>query len=129
MLRIGVGLVWLAGAVWNLVVTRRMADPFGWLTAGSRVAPWRWFFGEVVEPHRSGWTALLIMGETALGALTLARRGWARLGLMGGALFSVLLVSFGTGYTLMMGPYALLLAWLARHDYRRSVVELLRGHS
>jgi hypothetical protein len=119
-LRIVVGLVWLAGAAWNLLVTWRMDDPYGWLADAARVAPWRWFFAEVVEAHRMLWTALLIMGETVLGVLTLGRRRWARLGLAAGALFSAALFSFGTPYTLMMGPYALLLAWLWRHEVHRS---------
>lgn len=126
--RIAVGLMWLAGAAFNLLVTLRMANPFGWLADGSKVTAWRWFFGDVVETHLTWlWIALLIAGETALGVLTLARHGWARLGLAGGALFSVVLFSFGTSYTLMMGPYALLLAWLARYQYCRSVVDLLHG--
>jgi hypothetical protein len=128
ILRIGVGITWLAGAVWNLLVTRHMADPFGWLADGSWVAPWRRFFGGVVAAHRSFWTTLLIVGETALGVLTLARNGWARSGLIGGAVFSATLFSLGTSYTLMMGPYALLLAKLARHEFRRSIVDLLQGH-
>lgn len=119
MLRIAVGLIWLAGAAWNLLVTWQMDDPYGWLADGARVAPWRWFFAEVVEAHPLPWTALLIMGEIVLGVLTLGRRSWARLGLAGGALFSAALFSFGTPYTLMMGPWALLLAWLARHDLHR----------
>lgn len=125
--RIVVGLIWLAGAVWNLTVTLRMADPFGWLAEGSWFAPWRWFFGDIVQSRPAFWTVLLISGEAALGALTLARHGWARLGLAGGALFSIALFSFGTSYTLMMGPYALLLAWLARHQYHRSAIDHLRG--
>jgi hypothetical protein len=104
-----------------------MADPFGWLANGSRLAFWRWIFGEVVMPHRSFWTAMLIVGETALGVLTLARGGWAKLGLLCGTLFSAALFTFGTTYTLIMGPYAFLLAWLARHQFGRSFVDLLRG--
>jgi hypothetical protein len=122
IVRIGVGLVWLAGAVWNLTVTLRMDDPFGWLAEGSWFAPWRWFFGDVVEAHPPFWIALLVVAEAALGALTLGRGNRARLGLAGGALFSAVLFSFGTTYTLIMGPYALLLGWLARHEYGRTFI-------
>ena len=125
--RLAVGLIWLGGAAFNLLVTWRMADPFGWLAEGSWLAPWRWFFGEVVGAHPAPWTALLIAGEIGLGVLTLGRGTRARLGLAAGALFSVFLFSLGTSYTLMMGPYALLLGWLARHEYRRSLTDTLSG--
>ena len=124
--RIAVGLVWLAGAVFNALVTTRMADPYGWLV-GSPVPVYRRFFADVVGAHPRFWTVLLVIGETALGVLTLAR-GWrARLGLAGGALFSALLFSFLSPYTRMMGPYALLLAWLARRDYPVSLLDGLRS--
>jgi hypothetical protein len=113
--RIVVGLIWLAGAVYNLLVTLRMPRPFEWLEA-SPVPLYRWFFTDVAGDRPALWTVALVAGETALGLLTLARGGWARLGLAGGALFSLFLVSLGTVYTLMMAPYALLLAWLAWRD-------------
>ena len=113
--RIVVGLIWLAGAVFNILVTLRMPQPFQWLEA-SPVPLYRWFFTDIVGDHPALWTLLLVAGETALGLLTLARGGWERLGLVGGALFSLFLVSFGTVYTLMMAPYALLLVWLTRRD-------------
>ena len=108
-------------------MTSRMAEPFGWLADGSWFAPWRWFFSEVAGAHHAFWIALLVAGEAALGVLTLGRGSWARLGLAGGALFSLVLFSFGTSYTLVMGPYALLLAWLARHRFSRSALDHLRG--
>lgn len=123
--RIVVGFIWLAGAAFNMLVTWRMADPFGWLAEGSRFAPWRWFFGEVAGAHPAFWTALLIAGEIALGVLTLGRGDRARLGLAGGVLFSLFLLSLGTSYTLIMGPYALLLGRLARYRYGRSLLDYL----
>lgn len=123
--RLVVGLIWLAGAAFNLFVTLRMARPFEWLEE-SPVPLYRWFFRDVVGPNPEVWTVLLVAGEIALGVLTLARGGWARLGLAGGALFSAVLVSFGTAYTLIMGPYALLLLWLARKEYRHSPFDWLQ---
>jgi hypothetical protein len=125
-LRIAVGGIWLAGATWNAFVTWNMTDPYGWLADDARVAPWRWFFSEVVQSQPEFWTALLVAGEIALGLLTLGRGHWAKAGLIGGALFSIMLVSFGTPYTLMMAPYVVLLIWLYRHEARYSVLDLLR---
>lgn len=123
--RVVVGLIWLAGAAFNALVTLRMSDAFAWLEE-SPVPVYRWFFGDVVGAHPAVWTVLLAFGELVLGVLTLARGGWARFGLAGGALFSALLFSLGTVYTLVMGPYALLLARLARWDYPRSLFDRLR---
>jgi hypothetical protein len=120
--RIAVGGIWLAGAAFNAFVTRRMEDPYGWLADGSPVPIYRWFFGDVVGAHPTAWTVALAAGEATIGALTLCRGRWAQLGLAGGALFSALLFSLATPYTLVMGPYALFLAWLARQEHRWSQV-------
>jgi len=123
ILRVTVGVIWLAGAAFNLLVTTRMEEPYGWLADGARIAPWRWFFAEVVAEHPLGWTALLIAGEVGLGVLTLGPRRRALIGLVAGALFSGAIFSFGTSYTLMMGPYAVLLAWLAWNETSRSPID------
>jgi hypothetical protein len=123
--RLVIGLVWIAGAIFNLFVTMRMDSPFGWLE-DSAIRPWSWFFGRVVSPHSQVWTALLVMWELAIGVMALARGRVARLGLAGGALFSASLFSLWTPYTMGMGVYALLLGWLARH-HDPSVDEALHG--
>jgi hypothetical protein len=125
--RIVVGLIWLAGAVFNALVTIRMEDPYGWIAEKSPFRVWRRFFGDVVGARPAFWTALLVIGEAGLGVLTLARGGWARLGLAGGAIFSALLFALATPYTLVMGPYAIFLAWLARKGDRSSLVDGLRS--
>ena len=129
LLRLVAGGTWLAGAAWNAFVTWGMADPYGWLADGSVIPLWRWFFTDVVEQQPGMWTALLIAGEITLGLLTLGRDRRARLGLQGGALFSLLLFSMGTPYTLMMGPWAVLLYWLSRQETRHnSLLDLMRVH-
>jgi hypothetical protein len=110
--RIAAGCVWLGGAVFNASWTIRQSAPYEWLEEGT-LPPYRWFFSDVVGVHPVPWTALVIAGEFALGLLTLTQGRRARLGLAGGALFSALLFASASPYTLMMGPYALLLAWLA----------------
>lgn len=123
--RIATGCIWLAGAATNASVTLRMADPYGWLAEGSRIGVYRWFFRNIVGAHPMEWTLALIVGELTLGVLTLGRDRWAKRGLAGGAAFSAVLFSFATRYTLMMGPYALFLAWLARRGYPQSLPDLL----
>lgn len=123
--RLVVGSIWLAGATYNALVTWAMSDPYGWIADDSVIPLWRWFFTNVVERQPELWTALLIAGELLLGVLTLGRSRWAQFGLLGGAIFSVVLFSLGTPYTLMMGPYAVFLIWLSRHDAEDGVLHLL----
>jgi hypothetical protein len=118
--RLVVGLIWLAGAVFNLVVTTRMSEPYAWLEE-TPVAPYRWFFDEVVGKRPVAWTVALATGEIVLGSLTLSRRGRARIGLLAGSAFSAFLVSLATPYTLVMAPYAALLMWLSRFDFEESL--------
>lgn len=125
--RIVVGLIWIGGAVWNLVFTTRMDRPYGWLADDAGTSLYRWFFGEVVEAHPVFWTVLLAIGELTVGGLTLMRGGWAKLGLLGGALFSAFLFLTMTPYTLIMGPYAVFLGWLAAKEYPRNAWEIVRA--
>ena len=114
--RIAVGLIWLGGAAFNALVTARMDDPFSWIVSESRIGPYRWFFGEIVAKQPVAWTLALVIGEAVLGLLTLTRGRPAVLGLVGGVIFSLLLFSMVTTYTVMMGPYALVLWWLAQEE-------------
>lgn len=123
--RLVVGLIWIAGAVFNLLVTLRMERPFEWLEA-SPVPFYRWFFADVAGAHPALWTVLLVAGETALGVLTLWDGARARLGLAGGALFSAFLFSLAPPYTLVMGPYAVFVGWLARKPHSQSIRQMLR---
>ncbi len=119
--RVAVGATWLAGAVFNLTVTRGMHDPYAWLAEGSAVPVYRWFFGDIVAANPTFWTVALALGEAALGVLTLAPGRLATIGLAGSAVASLFLFSLATPYTMMMGPYALfvlLLLWAHRHSDR-----------
>lgn len=118
--RVVAGCIWLGGAVFNALVTSRLDAPYAWLADGSRVAGVRWFFGDIVAARPEAWTVALAIGEACLGGLTLSRGRRAWPGLAGGAAFSVLLFALVTPYTVVMGPYGLYLAWLAREQYRRS---------
>ncbi|HET8521786.1 MAG TPA: hypothetical protein VFL82_01055 [Thermomicrobiales bacterium] len=108
--RFAVGGIWITGAVVNAVWTIRQSAPYEWL-AESPIPPYRWFFG-IVGDHPSAWTAALIAGELTIGILTLIPGRWARLGLAGGILFSAALFASASPYTIIMGPYAVFLAWL-----------------
>jgi hypothetical protein len=123
IIRLGVGMIWIAGAVYNAVWTLRHTAFLGveGIARDASLPIYRWFFGDVVSAAPEMWTLLLIAGELALGALTLASGRWARLGMWGGALWSLWLFPMLWPYTIMMGPYAMFLMWLARGDVRWGV--------
>jgi hypothetical protein len=97
-----------------------MDAPYEWLADGSRIGAYRWFFGDVVGAHPEFWTAALVVGEAGLGVMTLSRGRWAVWGLACGAAFSAVLFSFSTPYTVVMGPCAIFLGWLAQEHLKRN---------
>ena len=111
--RYAAGSIWLAGAVFNIAVTRTMDAPYQWIVDDSPFPVYQWFFRDVVGMHPHWWTVTLAAGEAAIGGLTLVRGRAAQIGLAGGAVFSIFLFGSGMPYTLIMGPYAFALAWLA----------------
>jgi hypothetical protein len=117
-----VGGIWIAGAAFNALVTARMDDPYAWIVDESRIGAYRWFFGEVAGAHPVAWTLALVAGEAVLGVLTLAGGRKARLGLFGGVIFSLFLFFMVTPYTVVMGPYALVLVGLLLEERRRTRV-------
>lgn len=121
-----IGLVWIAGAVFNALWTPRYSEVFQSLAAEASIPVYRWLFGEVVGAHPVFWAVLLVIGEFLLGVLTLGKGRWGRLGLALGALWSLLLFPLVWPYTLIMGPYAVLLAWLASRDHDESLLDLRR---
>jgi hypothetical protein len=128
IVRVSVGLIWIAGAAFNAVWTLRHTDLYQGFVDDAPLPAVRWFFGEVVMAHPAIWTVLLIIGELALGILTLGKGAWARLGIAGGAAWSAVLFILLPPYTLMMGPFALAIAWLLRWDYPHSALHLFRRH-
>lgn len=113
-----VGATWLGGAIFNALWTVRQSNPWLWLEE-SPLPIYEWFFGEVVGKNPAAWTIGLIVGEIALGVLTLAHGKWRQIGLICGALFSAFLFSLAVPYTLTMGGFVLLLGWLAHRERSR----------
>jgi hypothetical protein len=126
-LRFLAGLIWIAGGVYNAVWTMRHLDLYQDFADSATLGVYRWLFGEVVLANPAFWTILLVIGEIGLGVLTLGRGNQARLGLALGAVWSLLLFPLLWPYTIMMGPYALLLAWLARSEHPTSLLHLVRS--
>lgn len=125
LIRLATGLIWLAGALFNTLVILRMDDPWGWAARDAHLRPYRWFFSLVGKRPRF-WTIALILFETAIGCLTLGKGARARFDLIAGAAFSLFLFPILWPYTAMMGPYALLLAWLQRRTPDVSLLDLLQ---
>jgi hypothetical protein len=124
-----VGLIWIAGAVYNALWTLRHTEFFGdeGIARDATLPVYRWFFGDAVAAAPVAWTLVLIAGEVTIGVLTLGTGIRAKIGLWGGLLWSLWLFLMLWPYTIMMGPYALLPAWLLRDAHDVSLRDLL-GH-
>ena len=121
-----VGLIWIAGAAFNAFWTLRHTDLYQGFVDDAPISLFRWLFRDVVMERPVRWTVLLIAGELALGILTLGKGAWARLGIAGGVSWSAVLFILLPPYTLMMGPFALAVAWLLRWSYPSSAIQLFR---
>jgi hypothetical protein len=67
-----------------------------------------------------------VIGELALGILALGKGTWARLGIAGGVAWSAVLFVLLPPSTLMMGPFAVAIAWLLRWNYPYNALHLFR---
>jgi len=123
------GFVWIAGAIWNAVVTLPdAADAWDVLGENATFGVYRWFFNSVVSAAPEFWSMMLIAGELVLGILLMAKGRWAQYGLAGSVLWSIFLTFLIFPYTLMMPLFVLLAAWLLRFEPRASVLDLLPHH-
>lgn len=122
--RMAVGLVWIAGALVNTIVTLRMAEPYAAFAGDAQLQSYRWFFS-IVSDHPRFWTVLLIAAELVLGVLTLSKGSRAKVGLIGSVAWSLWLFPLLWPYTLMMGPYALVPARLLRRGQDVSLLDLV----
>ncbi|HYG58501.1 MAG TPA: hypothetical protein VD902_10620 [Symbiobacteriaceae bacterium] len=109
------GLFLLAGLVANLIILLVDSSLFVEVGRHSFLGVYRWFFETVVAAAPAVWGVAVIMFETAAGVLTLFRR-YAKVGLVGIALFTVAILPFGQE-TLPNVLLAMTALWLARtHD-------------
>jgi uncharacterized membrane protein YphA (DoxX/SURF4 family) len=127
VLRLVLGLIWIAGAVYNAAWTLRntstFRDDFG---AESTFAPYRWFFDSIVGSAPAFWTVLLVLGETTLGLLLLGTDARARLGLVLSAVWSTFLTFMMWPYTLTTIPLLVVSAVLLRYEHSVSFPDVVR---
>jgi hypothetical protein len=121
VLRRSVALVWLGGAAVNAFWTVRNANFYGDFEELSPVPLIGRFFADVVSVHPVVWTWLLVAFEVGLGILMLGRGRLATLGVLGSTLWSGFLFFVAWPWTLMMGPYTLLNAWLLQRTHGQCV--------
>lgn len=125
--RMLLGVIWIAGAIFNAVWTLPAAfDAWDSLGREATFAGYRWFFGTVVSLAPDLMTLLLILGELALGVMLLSRDPWAQVGLVLSVVWCAFLLFIIWPYTLSTLLLLALAGWLLRYDHDRSVVDLLR---
>ena len=125
--RMLLGVIWIAGAIFNAVWTLPSAfDVWEGLADDATFGVYRWFFGAVVGAAPDLMTLLLIVGELTLGVLLLARDPWARAGAALSVVWCLFLLFLIMPYTLTTLPLLALAAWLLRYDHEQSAIDLLR---
>jgi hypothetical protein len=124
--RIGLGLVWLAGAAFNAVSTLPHPETFrDDLGQNSTFAVYRWFFDSVVGSAPVFWSILLILAEVLLGILLLGRDPWARYGLILSTAWCVFLFFVIWPYTLSTVPLLALSVWLLRYPHPDDIFDVV----
>lgn len=129
ILRVLLGMVWIAGAIFNAVWTLPNADEaLGDFGTTATFSPYRWFFDTVVGMSPAFWAVLLILAEVGLGILLLARDPWARIGLLLSVAWSTFLFFLIWPYTLSTVVFLVLAVVLLRYEHPRSLLDALHRH-
>lgn len=90
IVEIGFGLLYLVGAIFNIVYTLRHGEEFyGSFEASAWVSLSRKLVRIVVIPHARLFTILLITFQVTASFMILSRGGFVKLGLIAGAVFSL----------------------------------------
>jgi hypothetical protein len=127
ILRITFGFILLAGAAANAVLGLTQPDLYTSFADVALLPLYRNLWRSVVLPYLGIWLALVVAFELLTGLLILSRGTWAKVGLAAALLFFLFLVPFWwQGGALINILFAVLVAWLLRYDYDRSIVDIVR---
>jgi hypothetical protein len=87
---VGIGLLFLIGAIFNFGYTLRHGEEFyGSFAENAWFPPSTYLVRRLVIPHASLVTALLIVGQITIATLILSRGDFVEIGLLLGCLFSL----------------------------------------
>ncbi len=90
IVEIGIGLLFLIGAIFNASYTLRHGEEFyGSFAASAWFHPARKLVRNLVIPHAQLFTILLIAAQASIAVMILARGNLVQLGLISGAVFSL----------------------------------------
>jgi hypothetical protein len=95
---VAVGVVYLAGALFNLVYVRTHGEQFlGEFACGAWVAPYRTLIRQTVVPNAGLFALLLAAFEATLAAMILSRGEAVTAALMAGTAFTLLVIPASRG--------------------------------
>ena len=87
---VGIGLLFLIGAIFNIAYTLRHGEEFyGSFAENAWFPPSKYLMLRLVIPHASLVTALLIIVQISIATLILSRGDFVEIGLILGCLFSL----------------------------------------
>ena len=125
--RIIFGIIYLIGAVANLVMVIMNPEIYHAFADGAFVQFYREAWNTVVVPNLSLFIALTIIFEIALGLLFLISRRFLKIALIFGIIFCLGLVPFGKEFVYGNIPLALIQAFFLWKVVKTGAASLIRG--
>jgi hypothetical protein len=127
--RMLLGAVWIAGAMWNAVVTLPGAsDAWSDLGTNATFRIYRWFFDSIAGGAPVVWALMLVVAELTLGLLLLRADPWARYGLLLSTAWCVFLFFLIWPWTLSTIIFLFPSILLLRYPHPLGLGDLLTGH-
>ena len=127
VLRIVFGFMLLGGAAANAFIGLTQPDLYASFADVALLALYRDLWRSLVLPYLGAWLALVVAFESVTGLLILSRAVWVKVGLAAALLFFLFLVPFWwQGGALINILFTVLVAWLMRYEYDRSILDIIR---
>jgi hypothetical protein len=128
ILRIIFGFILLAGAAANTAMGLAQPDLYTSFADVALLVLYRDLWQSLVLPYLGIWLALVVAFELTTGLLILSRGVWVKVGLAAALLFFLFLVPFWwQGGALINVLFIVIVAWLLRYDYDRSILDIIAG--
>jgi hypothetical protein len=128
VVRIVFGFILLAGAAVNTYLGLTQPDLYASFADVALLNLYRSLWRALVLPYLGVWLALVVAFELTTGLVILSRGVWVKVGLAAALLFFLFLVPFWwQGGALINVLFIVVVAWLLRYDYDRSIVDVIAG--
>jgi hypothetical protein len=128
IVRVLFGFMLLAGAAVNTYLGLTRPDLYASFADAALLKLYNSLWQSLILPYLGVWLALVVAFELTTGLLILSRGVWVKVGLAAALLFFLFLVPFWwQGGALINVLFIVVVAWLLRYDYDRSILDIIAG--